>query len=103
VLNSPDDVLKIEKNAQMTDLPDTCMFTVYIPCETIHEDDVVVARNLSGADAIKGGARTRRFPGSPHPGEDEYETFRLFRAGDQHAKKWPEDPTPTRYLRCPQR
>jgi hypothetical protein len=73
----------------MTDLPDTCMFTVYIGCETIHEDDVVVARNLSGADAIKAALE---LGGSwiAHPGEDEYETFRLF-SWRPHARKWPED------------
>lgn len=32
----------------MTNPPDTPMFTVYIPCETIHEDDVVVARCAEG-------------------------------------------------------
>lgn len=73
----------------MTDLPGTRMFTVYIPCETIHEDDVVVARNLSGADAIK---TALELDGSwiAHPGEDEYETFRLF-SWRPHAKKWPKD------------
>lgn len=73
----------------MTDLPGTRMFTVYMPCETIHEDDVVVARNLSGADAIKAALE---LDGSwiAHPGEDEYGTFRLF-SWRPHARKWPED------------
>lgn len=37
----------------MTGIGDTRTFTVFIPFVDVSQDDVVVARNLSGADAIK--------------------------------------------------
>jgi hypothetical protein len=71
----------------MTD--DTRSFTVYVPAETIHEDDVVVGRNLSGLDAIKTALELDGF-WRAHPWEDEYKAFRLY-GWRPHAKKWPED------------
>lgn len=37
----------------MTGVGDTRTFTVFIPFEDVSQDDDIVARNLSGADAIK--------------------------------------------------
>jgi hypothetical protein len=73
----------------MTGIGDTRTFTVFIPFEHVGQDDVVIARNLSGADAIKvvlehGGSWMA------HLWEDEYESFRLYRWEPQ-AKKWPGD------------
>jgi hypothetical protein len=73
----------------MTGIMDTRAFTVFMPFEDICQDDVVVARNVSGAAAIKlalehGGSWMARL------WEDEYETFRLYRWEPQ-VKKWPGD------------
>jgi hypothetical protein len=64
-------------------------FTVFVPFELVSEDDAVVARKLSGEDAIR---TALEMDGSwtSHLREDEYETFRLYR-WEPLAKKWPND------------
>lgn len=64
-------------------------YTIYVPFEDIGQDDVVVARNLSGPDAIT-MALEHSGSWSAHLWEDEYGSFRLYR-WRPHAKKWPYD------------
>lgn len=73
----------------MTGHADTRSFTVYVPRETIHEEDLVVARALSGPAAIK-TALELDGSWSVHLWEDEYEQFRLYR-WQPHANHWPHD------------
>jgi hypothetical protein len=73
----------------MTGAGDTRTFTVFLPFGDVGRDDVVVARALSGADAIK---IALEHDGSwmAHLREDEFESFILYRWKPQ-AKKWPGD------------
>lgn len=70
-------------------MSDARKYTIYIPFEDISKDDVVVARNLSGPEAIK-MALEHSGSWTVHLWEDEYASFRLYRWSPQ-AKKWPYD------------
>lgn len=70
-------------------MSDARKYTIYIPFRDIGEDDVVVARNLSGCDAIK-MAIEHSGSWTVHLHEDEYRSFRLYR-WQPHARKWPYD------------
>lgn len=55
---------------------DARKYTIYIPFEDISKDDVVVARNLSGPEAIK-MALEHSGSWTVHLHEDEYGSFKI--------------------------
>ncbi|WLA83207.1 hypothetical protein [Bradyrhizobium elkanii] len=70
-------------------MSDARKYTIYVPNEIIGKDDVVVARNLSGPDAIKTALEhSGSWTALLH--EDDYGSFRLYRLSPL-AKKWPHD------------